>query len=108
MFHVQGTDLSTDTDNGYMYLHLNQYGRVDEILALSLHPLREAENYLCIYNVHERYLNNMLQRYYDQLIPDFYEFFRESWACAIFHDRFGDFMEEIKEHIETVAVKVGI
>jgi len=89
-----------------MYLHLNQYSHVDEIVALSKHPLKEAENYLQLYDMHERYLNNLLQQYEEKLIPDFYEFFRHPWACAIFHDRFSDFMEEVKENLETIPVKV--
>jgi hypothetical protein len=97
----------TDTEeNGYMYLHLNQYNHVDEIVALSPFPLDETSNYLCLYNVHERYLNNMVWRYKDGLIPDFYDYFRQAWACAIFHDRFVDFMEEVKEQLETLPVKV--
>ncbi len=90
-----------------MYIHLNQYNCVDEIVALSAQPLVETENYLCLYNIHEGYLNNMVQRYKDKLIPDFYDFFRQPWACAIFHDRFVDFMEEIKEQLQTVSVKVA-
>lgn len=98
--------MSTDTENGYMYLHMDEYSRVDEIIAISPHPLRETDNYLCLYNLHERYLNNMLRRYEEGLIPDLYVFFRQPWACAIFHDRFGDFMDEIKDQLGTVAVKV--
>ena len=75
-------------------------------MAMSHKPLKETDNYLCLYKLHERYLNNMLSRYEGGLIPDFYVYFRQSWACAIFHDRFGDFMEEIKEQLSTVAVKV--
>lgn len=91
-----------------MYLHINQYGRVDEIVALSRHPLKETDNYLCLYNIHEKYLNNLLQRFQNNLIPDFYKLFRQSWACAIFHDRFADFMEEIKEQLAMLPVKVTI
>ena len=89
-----------------MSIHLNQYRRVDEIMALSTSPLTETDNYLCLYNVHESYLNNMVQRFEDGIITDFYTFFREPWACAIFHDRFMDLMEEVKEQLESVPVKV--
>ena len=32
----------------------------------------EVTNYLCLYNMHEKYLNNLLVRYDDNLITDFF------------------------------------
>ena len=90
-----------------MSIHLNQYNHVDEIIALSTKPLEETSNYLCLYDIHEGYLNDMVKRYKERLIPDFYEFFRHPWACAIFHDRFTDFMEEVREQLDKTTVKVS-
>ena len=106
-FCDQGYAISTDTENGYMYLHLSKYSRVDEIVTLTRQPLKDLTNYFCLYNIHEKYLNNMVQRYEDNLIPDLYNYFREPWACVIFHDRFVDFMDEIREHLEILPIKVS-
>lgn len=91
-----------------MYLHLNKHSCVDCVVALSPHPLRETDNYLCLYGLHERYLNSVLRRYEMGTIPDLYQFFRQSWACAIFHDRFGDLLEEVKEQLGVLPVKVPL
>jgi len=93
-----GRELVTDTERGYFRLHVNQYNKVQTITVLSKQPF-EVTNYLCLYNMHEKYLNNLLVRYDEQLIPDFFSYFREPWTCAIFHDRFPDFMEEVREHL---------
>ena len=52
---------------------MNQYGCIGEIEILSQGPLRRLSNYLCLYNIREKYLNNLVQRYNDQLINDFFE-----------------------------------
>lgn len=87
---LQGKELVTDADSGYFRLHINQYSRVQTITVLS-HQVRgpahlvgshhhyplspqafETSNYLCLYNLHEKYLNNVLSRYEEGLISDFF------------------------------------
>lgn len=89
-----------------MYLHVNQYSRVDELIAFSLQPLKETSNYLCLYHMHDTYLNYLVQRWQDGLVSDLYNYFRQPWACAIFHDRFPDFMKEVRELLQTESLKV--
>ena len=79
---------------------------MDAVVALSLLPLREASNYICLYHMHEKYLNNLAQRWGEGLIPDLYEYFRQPWACAVFHDHFSDFMEEVREYLQKEPIKV--
>jgi len=98
--------MSTETDNGFMHLHLDKYGRVDELVACSREPLEAAQNYLCLYHMHEKYLNSLLQRWNDGLIKDFFIYFKEPWACAIFHDRFTDLIEEVNEHLQIAPLEV--
>lgn len=57
-------------------------------------PLPVA-NIIQLYNVHERYLNDLLARVDEGLISDLYDFFRESWCMAVFHDRFRDLRQEV-------------
>ena len=69
---LQGRELVTDTVNGYFKIHISQYGRVDEMSMLSSSPLREQDNYVCLYSVHEKYLNNLTERFDQNLVTDFY------------------------------------
>ena len=32
-------------------------------------------------------------------------YFREPWACAVFHDRFPDFVDEVREHLAAPLVR---
>lgn len=69
----QSTELVTRSGRGYFRLCVNQYGCIGEIEVLSQGPLTHISNYLCLYNIHEKYLNNIVQRYNDQLISDLFE-----------------------------------
>jgi len=93
-----GMVLETQGSDGdkYFRLHLNQYRSIETITCLSTKGI-EIENLICLYGIHERYLNNLVQRYDEGLIKDFYSFFQESWCLAIFHDRFIDLRTEIHE-----------
>ena len=49
----------------------------DEVVFISSHspPIHqpfEVSNYLCLYNVHEKLLNDMVSRWNDNLITDFF------------------------------------
>ncbi|XP_031562151.1 cilia- and flagella-associated protein 61-like [Actinia tenebrosa] len=93
---VTGSAKHDESSPGYFRLHVNQYRSIETITCLSKQPI-DTSNLLCLYGLHERYLNNLLQRFDEDLITNFYSFFRESWCLAIFHDRFNDFREEVRE-----------
>lgn len=93
---VTGSASEPDDEQNYFRLHVNQHHSIETITCYTPHTL-DASNLLCLYGLHERYLNNLLQRYDEGLITDFYSFFRESWCLAVFHDRFKDFRDEIRE-----------
>lgn len=93
-----GRELITgkEHEQGYFRLHVNQHRSIETITCYTRQEL-DTSNLLCLYALHERYLNNLLQRFDEGLIDDFYSFFRESWCLAVFHDRFKDFRDEIRE-----------
>ncbi|XP_064406630.1 cilia- and flagella-associated protein 61-like isoform X3 [Halichondria panicea] len=101
----KGRELMTDTASGYFQLHISEYGRVDELCLLSSQPINERDNYTCLYNIHEKYLNNLLERYDLGLVSDLYNYFRESWVCAVIHDRFPDLMQEVREDLTLVPAE---
>lgn len=54
-----------------------------------------VSNFIQLFNIHERYLNNLVDRFEEGLMTDLYDFFKEPWAMAIFHDRFRDLRHEV-------------
>ena len=81
----------------YFRLHVNQYGCVETITCLAKPEVVHVpvSNLLRLYGIHERYLNNLVSRFDEGLISDFFVFFKEPWATAVFHDRFQDFRQEV-------------
>lgn len=90
-----------DPEQGYFRLHINQYNAVETITCVSKQTV-DINNLVCLYGIHERYLNNLCQRYEEGLIKDFYSYFHESWCVPIFHDRFKDLRNEIREILSSV------
>ncbi|CAF0926188.1 unnamed protein product [Rotaria sp. Silwood1] len=91
-----GTDLITNHENNYFRLHLDQTGIVRTIVCLR-HDKIDAYNLSQLYGLHERLINNLRQRYNEGLITDFFSYFQENWAVALYHDRFTDVRNEVRE-----------
>lgn len=89
---------SPNEPNGYFRIYLNQYSSVETITCLSKKPF-PALNFIQLYGIHERILNNLKQRYEEELIQDFFSFFMEPWCLAIYLDRFQDIREEIRQRL---------
>ncbi|XP_073484254.1 cilia- and flagella-associated protein 61 isoform X2 [Aquarana catesbeiana] len=87
----------------YFRLHINQYNMVETITCLSLKPF-PASNIICLYGQHERLLNNLCSRFQEGLIKDLYSYFMEAWCMAIYHDRFIDFQQEVREILASKKV----
>jgi len=51
---------------------------------------------LCLYGMHEKYLNRLISRFDEGIIPDFKKFFNEPWAQPLFHDRFRSYMKRLR------------
>ena len=83
-------------EGNYFRLHINQYSTVETITCFSSYPV-PSSNIIRLYGLHERYLNNLLQRVSEDLIPDLYKFFTEPWCLALYHDRFLDFRQEVSD-----------
>lgn len=98
-----GREIITGTAGGdpeYFRLHINQYNNVETITCLSRKPFSNS-NLICLYGLHERCLNNLVSRFNEGLIKDLYVYFSETWALAMYHDRFADFREELRELLIT-------
>ncbi|XP_025915985.1 cilia- and flagella-associated protein 61 [Apteryx rowi] len=84
----------------YFRLHVNEYSMVESITCFSKEPL-PVSNYVCLYGQHERLLNDLCSRWKEKLITDLYSYFREPWSMAIYHDRFIDLKNELRQILMT-------
>ncbi|KAL5009389.1 hypothetical protein ScPMuIL_014970, partial [Solemya velum] len=69
-----GRELTTgspDEETGYFRLHTNQYNIVETVTCLSKKELA-ASNLICLFGINEQMLNNLLSRYDEGLIKDFF------------------------------------
>ncbi|XP_075452366.1 cilia- and flagella-associated protein 61 isoform X2 [Ascaphus truei] len=100
-----GREIATgNAMNGdYFRLHINQYNMVETITCLSRNPFPES-NFICLYEQHELLLNNLCARFEEGLIMDLYSYFMEPWSMAIYHDRFIDFKQEVRQILASEQV----
>ncbi|KAG5866672.1 hypothetical protein JTB14_013124 [Gonioctena quinquepunctata] len=79
---------------GYFQLHLNEFSRVETITCLTTFPI-DIYNLFCLWGKHERLLNNMMLRFEMVMITDLFEYFKEPWAYALYHDKFNHLLDEL-------------
>ncbi|CAG9857665.1 unnamed protein product [Phyllotreta striolata] len=79
---------------GYFRLHLNQYKRVETITCLHVQPI-DYYNLYCLWGKHEKLLNNLMLRFEMVLITDLFEYFKQPWVYAIYHEKFNNLMDEL-------------
>lgn len=65
---------------------------------LNFQPI-DVQNMIKLWGQHERLLNNLVQRYDMVLIKDFYEYFRQPWVYAIFHESFEEKVQTMNQMI---------
>lgn len=61
-------------------------------------PIEEA-NFRNLIGLHEKYMNNLLSRFDEGIIPDLREYFRDTWTMGLFHDRFNEFNSVIRKQL---------
>ncbi|XDV41227.1 hypothetical protein PO909_010124 [Leuciscus waleckii] len=89
----------TETGN-YFHLHLSQDDVVESITCLSKNAL-PVSNLLCLYRKHQLLLNHLCSRYHEGLVHDMYSYFKENWCLALYHDRFADFEQEVRQIMDS-------
>ncbi|XP_056099351.1 cilia- and flagella-associated protein 61 [Rhinichthys klamathensis goyatoka] len=102
----KGRDLvtgSTETGN-YFHLHLSQHDVVESITCLSKNAL-PVSNLLCLYRKHQLLLNHLCSRYHEGLVHDMYSYFKENWCLALYHDRFADFEQEVRQIMDSAKLE---
>ncbi|CAF4137745.1 unnamed protein product, partial [Rotaria magnacalcarata] len=81
-----------------------QTGIIRTIVCLH-HNKIDIYNLSQLYGLHERLLNNLRQRYNEGLISDFFTYFQENWAVALYHDRFADVRIEVREILKKALME---
>ncbi|CAF3435054.1 unnamed protein product [Rotaria socialis] len=104
LIETYGTDFITNHENNYFRLHLDQTGIIRTIVCLH-HNKIDIYNLSQLYGLHERLLNNLRQRYNEGLISDFFTYFQENWAVAVYHDRFADVRLEVREILKKALME---
>nr|XP_009671407.1 PREDICTED: uncharacterized protein C20orf26 homolog [Struthio camelus australis] len=101
-----GTEIITGEarHGNYFRIHINEYNMVETITCFSKEPF-PVSNYICLYGQHERLLNDLCARWKEKLITDLYSYFREPWSMAIYHDRFIDLKNELRQILMTNQVR---
>ncbi|XP_015177205.1 PREDICTED: cilia- and flagella-associated protein 61-like [Polistes dominula] len=72
---------------GYFRLRINSRNYVESITCCSKKNF-EVHHMIALYGKHDSMLNEVKYRFKNSLILDFYAYFREPWAMALFYDRF--------------------
>ncbi|XP_054551968.1 cilia- and flagella-associated protein 61 isoform X2 [Talpa occidentalis] len=80
----------------YFRIHINKYKMVETITCLSRKPF-PVSNYIRLFGQHEQVLNNLCNRFDNNMIKDLYSYFTEPWCMALFHDRFIDLRKELRQ-----------
>ena len=99
-FNTQKELTTTTEENGYFKIVLDEHGYVMQITCLANTRI-EFENFIALYGMNEKLLNNLRTRFKSRKIVDLYKFFRESSLLAVFHDRFEDFKQELQQILAT-------
>jgi len=54
----------------YFHIHIDTYGFIQSLTYVGKEDLF-SENMLCLYGMHEKYLNRLISRFDEGIIPDF-------------------------------------
>ncbi|CAH1118654.1 unnamed protein product [Phaedon cochleariae] len=79
---------------GFFQLHLNEFERVETITCLTKFPI-DIYNIYCLWGKHEKMLNNIALRFEMVLITDLFDYFKEPWAYALYHDKFDYLLDDL-------------
>ncbi|KAI8922151.1 hypothetical protein DFJ77DRAFT_436494 [Powellomyces hirtus] len=88
----------------YFRIHVAPMGHIESITYLGRRRI-PLGNILCLYGMHEKYVNNVVARFDEGIIEDFVTFFAQDWALPLYFDRFGEFTKDIDEELHALRDK---
>ncbi|KAJ3173742.1 hypothetical protein HDU88_002831 [Geranomyces variabilis] len=101
-------DTLTATPNGptgsYFRIHVAPSGIIESVTYLGKQRL-PLGNILCLYGMHEKYVNNIVSRFDEGIISDFASFLEKDWALPLYFDRFGEFAKDLDYELHSLREK---
>ena len=85
-------------------IYLDRNGFIQTVSYLGRKSL-PVSNLLCLFGLHEKYLNRMLSRYQEGIIPDITEYLNENWTLPVYHDRFRLYLEQSRRSFLEAALR---
>jgi hypothetical protein len=83
-----------------LFFQLDHYGMLVELVHLGTVSV-ESRNLSSLVGLHESYLNSAIYSFENGLVSHWIDFFRQDWACALYHDRFADLIQDLREAVRT-------
>ncbi|KAL6617297.1 hypothetical protein U3516DRAFT_629731 [Neocallimastix sp. 'constans'] len=93
-----GNNKETTKPIEFFHIHMDTLGFIQSVTYVGKEDLF-SENLLSLYGMHEKYLNRLVSRFDEGIIPDFKTFFNEPWAQPLFHDRFRAYMKRLRDDL---------
>ncbi len=87
-----------DTPQTFFCIHIDPQGYCRSLTYLGKESI-PSENLKSVFGLHEKYLNRLVSRFDEGILPDFSTFLQEIWALPLYHDRFSFFMKEINQDL---------
>ncbi|ORX43430.1 hypothetical protein BCR36DRAFT_415613 [Piromyces finnis] len=87
-----------DKEIEYFHIHIDPYGFIQALTYVGKEDIF-CENMICLYGMHEKYLNRLISRFDEGIIPDFNKFLNEPWAQPLFYDRFRSYMKRLRDDL---------
>lgn len=88
--------LKTNAGDNLSRIHLDPFGNIDRMQFLSKNPL-PIENLIRLFGLHESYLNNLVSRYDEELVPCLLTHVCQSGLQAVTHDRFKKLVQDFDD-----------
>jgi len=95
-------NLDTTTGKGhFIKFTFNSIGLIDSVTYMG-HEEIILQSLWSFVGLHENYLNELTERYENNIIPNAVEFLSENWAIALYHEWFGDFCLRLRQGIQAL------
>lgn len=94
-----GRELVIDQPNlGYFRIHVNPEGYIHGLTYFGQRRI-PFNNYTCLYQLHQLYVNRLCSRFDEGIIQDFVSFFNEDWAILLYHPHMRPFLANIRSEM---------
>ncbi|TPX30792.1 hypothetical protein SmJEL517_g05709 [Synchytrium microbalum] len=95
-----GRDLIIDKPElGFFKIRIDTQHFIEAVTYLG-HREVPVDNYLCLYQLDEKYLNHLVSRFDEGIVEDFVgypSFLSQAWALPIYHDKFADYVAKTRD-----------